>query len=200
VDDSGVRAMDFRKERLLADALIQYGEERAGLERGDAMDNIHRILSRGGTTKSDDVNLENGSSPYGFDHNYAIANIDDESSLGQQHQQQHNNSSLRLAAILSHPPTGRSLRLFTTAPGLQLYTSNYLNGKTPPRELCKNRSEYCRWGGVCLETQTYPDSIFPCDAVDGDGNDDEFAKGRCFILRPGGRDYSHDVEYEFHRL
>ena len=27
--------------------------------------------------------------------------------------------------------------------------------------------------------------------------EDEFASGRCFILRPGGANYRHDVEYEF---
>ncbi|KAL7538927.1 hypothetical protein ACHAXR_008880 [Thalassiosira sp. AJA248-18] len=195
VDDSGTKAMDFRKEKVLADALIQYGEERAGLDHRDAVHNVHRILNTDATNiaktakngGAPGANLD-GDSPYGFDHNYII-NMDGRPSL--------ENDMPRLAAVLSHPPTNRMLRVSTTAPGIQLYTANYLDGTTPPPALCKDGTRYYQWQGICLETQTYPDSIFPGVDVDGD---EEFAKGRCFILRPGGSDYFHDVEYEFSKI
>ena len=102
---------------------------------------------------------------------------------------------MRVAAILSHPPTGRCLRVSTSAPGMQVYTANYLDGSSPPPALCKDGARYDQWQGICLETQTYPDSIYPDDStVDGE---EEFATGKCFILRPEGEDYFHAVEYEF---
>jgi aldose 1-epimerase len=50
---------------------------------------------------------------------------------------------LRRAARLADPGSGRWLEVFTTEPGVQVYTGNYLE---VPRT------------GVCLETQHYPDS------------------------------------------
>jgi len=202
VDDSGTKAMDFREEKLMAHALQQYGEERAGLTQGDAIRNAHRVLeshaddteeSLGTIAKTPKdggapgANLD-GDSPYGFDHNYVVGGNVDGGSTSKE-----DGDSLRLAAILSHPPTGRSLRVYTTAPGMQLYTANYLDGKTPTPNMCKDGWTYYQWQGICLETQTYPDSVYP---EDGDSND-EFSKGKCHILRPGGSDYFHAVEYEF---
>lgn len=34
----------------------------------------------------------------------------------------------QLAAVLAHKVTGRTMRLLTNAPGLQLYTGNFLDG------------------------------------------------------------------------
>ena len=189
VDNAGAKSMDFLHEgKVLADALVQYGEERAGLERSVAMNNVHRILK---TKTTDDGSGRVARTPknggaYGFDQNYVIH--DEQSSSSER-------DSLHLAAILVHPPTRRSLRVSTTAPGMQLYTANYLDGTIPSPALCKGGWRYHQWQGICLETQTYPDSIFPCD--DGISDDDEFAKGRCFVLRPGGKEYFHDVEFEF---
>ena len=170
------------------------------MELDDARNNVHRILNPDATVDGGDgddallfvaktpknggapgTNLD-GDSPYGFDHNYVI----DPPSKP---------DKLQLAAVLSHPPTGRSLRVSTSAPGMQLYTSNYLDGMTPLPAFCKDGTSYPQWQGICLETQTCPDSIYPND--DDIEEEDEFAKGRCFILRPGGVDYRHVVEYEF---
>ncbi|KAL9180090.1 hypothetical protein ACHAXT_008060 [Thalassiosira profunda] len=194
VDGEGeAAAMDFRKETVLADALMHYGIEKAGLESNDARNNVQQILA--GDASNDErvartptsggapaANLD-GDAPYGFDHNYAI-----EGSSSTE-------EGMRVAAILSHPSTGRCIRVSTTAPGMQLYTANYLDGSSPPPALCKDGARYDQWQGICLETQTYPDSIYPDDAtVYGE---EEFATGKCFILRPGGEDYFHAVEYEF---
>ncbi|KAL3762731.1 hypothetical protein ACHAWU_001676 [Discostella pseudostelligera] len=181
VGSAGTMSMDFRKEKLIGNALLQYAEESAVQGHVDAIVNVQRFMASEELDMSATVPDTRG--PFGFDHNYVI-----ERNLSEQ-------QSLRLAAVLSHPPTGRSLRVLTTAPGMQLYTSNYLDGTTPPPALCKDNSRYCRWQGICLETQTYPDSIISCDDVG-----DEFSRGRCFILRPGGGEYIHTVQYEFRTM
>ncbi|KAL7445172.1 hypothetical protein ACHAXH_009734 [Discostella pseudostelligera] len=184
VDSAGTMSMDFRKETLVGDALLQYAEESADQDHVDAIVNVQRFMASEESDMS--VVVPETGGPFGFDHNYVI---------NQAHLEQ---QSLRLAAVLSHPPTDRSLSVLTTAPGMQTYTSNYLDGTTPPPALCKDNSRYCRWQGICLETQTYPDSIIACD--DDDVGDDEFSRGRCFILRPGGGEYIHAVQYEFRTI
>lgn len=62
--------------------------------------------------------------------------------------------TLRPAARAADPVSGRILELFTTQPGLQLYTGN----KLAPRK-GKGGAEYGPHGGFCLETQHYPDSV-----------------------------------------
>ena len=58
------------------------------------------------------------------------------------------------AARLSDPVTGRVMEVSTNCPGLQVYTGNHIGG------CCgKGGNEYIRFGGVCLETQQYPDAI-----------------------------------------
>lgn len=166
-------AMDFRKGMTLADALVQYGELKLGLDRNQAETNV--------------ADCTNGS-PYGFDHNYTIQREEPPSNATTQ--------TLQLAAILKHPPTNRSLRVFTTAPGVQLYTANYLNGSTPSAESCKDGCNYNQWQGICLETQTYPDSIYDDGVVEEEVREDEFRMGKCFILRPGGESYFHEVQFE----
>ena len=67
-----------------------------------------------------------------------------------------NNTSTEcaLAAELHDPPSGRMLSIFTTQPGIQLYTANFLNGSI------RGKAEriYERHSGLCLETQHFPDS------------------------------------------
>ena len=197
--------MDFRMEKCVGDFLVQYGREKVGLSPKDATDNVMRRQASGGAahvaravSKEDDGNGSDMNSkssdcegePYGFDHNYAI---DHWSACAD------GSNSLTLAAILSHPPTLRSLQVFTTAPGVQLYTSNYLDGNTPIPQLCKEGKRYGQWQGICLETQSYPDSIYRNEKAIPE-KEMEFAKGRCFILRPEGEEYSHCVEYVFGKM
>ncbi len=51
-------------------------------------------------------------------------------------------SSLALTARVREPKSGRVMEVRTTQPGVQLYTGNHL-----------------KHGGLCLETQHYPDSV-----------------------------------------
>ena len=62
--------------------------------------------------------------------------------------------TLRRAAIVFEQTTGRGMQVFTTEPGVQFYTGNFLNGTLTG----KSGKPYPRRSGFCLETQHYPDS------------------------------------------
>jgi aldose 1-epimerase len=73
----------------------------------------------------------------GYDHNYVL-----------------NGLGLRLVAELSEPSSGRTMEVYTTQPGLQLYTGNFLDGS----EAGRGGLPLLRHHGLCLETQHFPDS------------------------------------------
>ncbi len=58
------------------------------------------------------------------------------------------------ACRLVHPRSGRALEIDSTQPGLQLYTGQHLSGLQGKH----GRLIPC-FGGVCLETQHFPDSV-----------------------------------------
>lgn len=60
---------------------------------------------------------------------------------------------LTLAARAVEPKSGRVMEVYTTQPGVQLYTGNFLDGK-----LKANGVAYQKHDGFCLETQHFPDS------------------------------------------
>jgi aldose 1-epimerase len=62
--------------------------------------------------------------------------------------------TLRLAARVSEPSTGRLLEVLTTEPGIQLYTGNFLDGTITGKAGKVYKHRY----GFCLETQHFPDS------------------------------------------
>jgi aldose 1-epimerase len=74
----------------------------------------------------------------GYDHNFVL----DQSEPG----------SLGLAARVSDAATGRTLTVYTTEPGLQLYTGNHLSGSG------KQGKSYVARSGLALEAQHFPDS------------------------------------------
>lgn len=74
----------------------------------------------------------------GYDINYVLDNNDGE--------------LIRIAAV-HDPRSGRSMEVLTTLPGIQLYTSNYVNGIRG-----KAGKVYEKHSAVCLETQFFPDS------------------------------------------
>ena len=61
--------------------------------------------------------------------------------------------TLRLAALLQEPTTGRRLEVWTTEPGIQFYTGNFLRGDL----VGIGGKPYIFRGGLCLETQHFPD-------------------------------------------
>lgn len=62
--------------------------------------------------------------------------------------------ALRLAAKASELISGRVMEVWTTEPGMQFYTGNFLNGSITG----KSGKAYARRTGFCFETQHYPDS------------------------------------------
>jgi aldose 1-epimerase len=75
----------------------------------------------------------------GYDHNYCI--------------NQKTEGELTLTASVSDPKSGRTLECWTTEPGVQFYTGNYLDSIAG-----KSGAVYNKHEGFCLETQHYPDS------------------------------------------
>jgi aldose 1-epimerase len=62
--------------------------------------------------------------------------------------------TLRLAAVVREPKTGRVLEMETTEPGVQFYTGNFLDGKAKG----KGGAVYKKHTGFCLEAQRFPDT------------------------------------------
>lgn len=83
------------------------------------------------------------------------------------------------ACCLSDANTGRNLEIFTTEPGIQVYTGNYLNGSGKG----KNGESYTYRYGIGLETQHFPNSM----------NMPDFPSVR---LNPGER-YQSQTIYKF---
>ena len=75
----------------------------------------------------------------GYDHNYVLRG---------------KKGDLRLAARVVEPKSGRVLEVFTTEPGIQLYSGNFLDGSVTG----KSGKPYVKRGAFCLETQHFPDS------------------------------------------
>ncbi len=61
---------------------------------------------------------------------------------------------LRQAATVYEATTGRVMEVWTTEPGVQFYTGNFLDAAI----VGKSGKPYPRRSGFCLETQHYPDS------------------------------------------
>ena len=75
----------------------------------------------------------------GYDHNFVLNG---------------NTNQLKLAATVKEESTGRILEVFTTEPGIQFYSGNFLDGSIKG----KNNIVYNYRSGFCLETQHFPDS------------------------------------------
>ena len=59
-----------------------------------------------------------------------------------------------LAARVTEPTSGRVMEVWTTEPGVQFYTGNFLDGKVTG----KGGVAYAKRAALCLETQHFPDS------------------------------------------
>jgi len=72
----------------------------------------------------------------------------------------------KLAARVEDPVSGRVLELYTTEPGVQVYTGNFLDGTT----VGKSHVVYRQGDGLALEPQKFPDSpnhaAFPSARLD----------------------------------
>jgi aldose 1-epimerase len=62
--------------------------------------------------------------------------------------------TMRLAATAYEATSGRLMQVWTTEPGMQFYTGNFLDGTLTG----KSGKAYAQRTGFCFETQHYPDS------------------------------------------
>jgi galactose mutarotase len=100
----------------------------------------------------------------GYDHNFVLNRAD---------------TGLVHAARVVEPTTGRTLDVYTTEPGLQFYSGNFLDGTITG----KSGHVYRHRSGFCLETQHFPDSP----------NEPDFPST---ILRPG-KEYRSETVFSF---
>lgn len=75
----------------------------------------------------------------GYDHNWVL---------------EKNGREISLAACVREPLTGRELEVWTTEPGLQFYSGNFLDGT----DVGKGGKPYGFRSAFCLEAQHFPDS------------------------------------------
>ena len=75
----------------------------------------------------------------GYDHNYVLNNAD---------------GTLKKVAHLSEPVSGQFLEVWTTEPGIQFYSGNFLDGKF----INHTGTPVQLHTALCLETQHFPDS------------------------------------------
>ncbi len=76
----------------------------------------------------------------GYDHNFVLKH--------------YNSNELVHAATLSDAESGRTVNVFTTAPGIQIYTANFFDGSITGSQ----NKVYKQHSAVALETQSFPDS------------------------------------------
>jgi len=100
----------------------------------------------------------------GYDHNWVLNGWD---------------KTVKLAATVYEPKSGRYMEVLTDQPGIQFYAGNFLDGTGAG----KNGKPYQLRTGLCLETQHYPDSP----------NKPDFPTVR---LNPG-ETYKHTTIYKF---
>jgi aldose 1-epimerase len=90
----------------------------------------------GARINQDDQQLKFGG---GYDHNWVLRGA---------------SGSMKPAAEVFEPGTGRVMQVLTTEPGLQFYTGNFLDGTIRG----KQGKVYNRRYAFCMETQHFPDS------------------------------------------
>ena len=78
--------------------------------------------------------------PKGYDHNFVLNS---------------GGKKLALAARMEEPTSGRVMEVYTTQPGIQFYTGNFLDGTLTG----KGGTVYKIHTYFCLETQHFPDSV-----------------------------------------
>jgi len=110
------------------------------------------------------VNDPSKDNPGGYDHNYVLNS---------------GGGKLALAAEVYEPKSGRKMDMFTTEPGVQFYSGNFLDGTLKG----KGGTVYQQHAGFCLEADHFPDSV----------NQPKFPS---IILRPG-QTYTQTTIYKF---
>ncbi len=98
---------------------------------------FRKATAIGARIDQDDEQLKLGG---GYDHNFVL--------------RRPAGSGESLGARVVEPASGRVLEVWTIEPGVQFYTGNFLDGKSPG----KGGATYPKRSAFCLETQHFPDS------------------------------------------
>ena len=85
------------------------------------------------------IGLDIDQVPGGYDHNFVLNKKD---------------TSLDKVAVLTDSISGRQMEVYTTEPGLQFYTGNFLDGKF----INHDGNSLNKHTALCMETQHFPDS------------------------------------------
>lgn len=97
---------------------------------------------------ADDEQIKNGA---GYDHCFVLNKKEE--------------GELSFAAKIKEPVSGRTMEVYTTEPGVQLYTDNWADGYKG-----QNGATFPRRSGICFECQHFPDSpnrpYFPSVVLD----------------------------------
>jgi aldose 1-epimerase len=101
----------------------------------------------------------------GYDHNWVLNKT---------------GNALESIGTLYHAGSGRLMEVYTTEPGIQFYSGNFLDGSLTNT---KGGQKYVKHAALCLETQHFPDSP----------NQPTFPNT---ILKPGEK-YTHTSLYKF---
>jgi aldose 1-epimerase len=124
---------------------------------------FRRATAIGARIDQNDEQLKLGK---GYDHNWVLNK---------------KGAELSLAARVEEPSSGRVMEVWTTQPGIQFYTGNFLDGSIKG----KGGWAYTRRSALCLETQHFPDSP----------NKPKFPSA---VLKPG-MDFKSTTVYKFVR-
>jgi len=127
---------------------------------GTVMD-FREAAAIGSRINDDDIQLVHG---LGYDHNWILNPAEEK---------------LNLAATLYEAESGRVMEVFTTEPGIQFYSGNFMDGSHSGHAGRVYNHRYA----ICLETQHYPDSP----------NHDNFPST---VLKPG-ETYTSTTIYKF---
>jgi aldose 1-epimerase len=124
--------------------LIPTGELRPVL--GTAFDFTKSFKVGARISDTSDVQIKYGG---GYDHAWILT----PNTVEERNPDTGGKGGLRLAATVTEPTSGRVLEVLTTEPAIQFYTGNFLDGVKG-----KGGAVYQRRGGLCLETEHYPDA------------------------------------------
>jgi len=139
--------------------LIPTGERRAVAGSPFDFRTAHRVGDRIRDAKDQQIRFGRG-----YDHNFIV-----DGAAG----------SLRSAAVVADPVSGRTMEMSVTAPGIQFYTGNFMDGTF----FGKSSRAYRQGDAICLEPGVFPDSP----------NHADFPTAR---LNPG-QNYINTMVYKF---
>jgi aldose 1-epimerase len=114
--------------------LIPTGERRAVAGSPFDFRSPHRVGDRIRDARDQQIRYGRG-----YDHNYIV-----DGAAG----------SLRSAAVINDPVSGRTMEMSVSAPGIQFYTGNFLDGTF----FGKGQHSYRQGDSICLEPGVFPDS------------------------------------------